>query len=124
MSAEAKRAGKFLDALKSRKQLFITPVGSNDDWYWLYAAVKAGPKGMLISNDEMRDHLFQLLAPKYFFKWKDRHMVRYKFVPSHQEWEPRLIPPHPYTACTQRLKNGTWMFPSDECEQWLCVKAV
>ena len=36
----------------------------------MYAAVKAGREGLLISNDEMRDHIFQLLAPKFFYKWK------------------------------------------------------
>ena len=24
----------------------------------------------------MRDHIFQLLAPKFFLKWKQRHQVR------------------------------------------------
>ena len=33
--------------------------------------------------DEMRDHLFQLLRPKYFRKWKQRHQVYYKCVPQH-----------------------------------------
>lgn len=27
--------------------------------YWIYAAVAAGEKGLLVSNDEMRDHIFQ-----------------------------------------------------------------
>ena len=36
----------------------------------MFAAVKAGREGLLISNDEMRDHIFQLLAPKFFYKWK------------------------------------------------------
>ena len=56
----------FLADLKRCHALFVTPTGSNDDWYWLYAAVAAGERGMLISNDLMRDHLFSLLAPKYF----------------------------------------------------------
>ena len=41
----------------------------------MYAAVKAGPKGLLISNDEMRDHMFQLLAPRFVHKWKQRHQA-------------------------------------------------
>ena len=41
----------------------------------MYAAVAAGHKGFMISNDEMRDHIFQLLAPRYFHKWKQRHQV-------------------------------------------------
>ena len=42
--------------------------------YWLYAAVRF--KCMLVTNDEMRDHLFQLLGNDYFPKWKERHQVR------------------------------------------------
>jgi len=45
----------------------------------MYAAVKAGPKGLLISNDEMRDHMFQLLAPRFFHKWKQRHQASFNF---------------------------------------------
>ena len=29
------------------------------DRYWIYAAVTAGRQGLLVSNDEMRDHIFQ-----------------------------------------------------------------
>ncbi len=57
-------------------ELFTTPAGSNDDWYWLYAAVLAGPTGRLVTNDELRDHVFQMLpAPRLFYKWKERHQV-------------------------------------------------
>ena len=66
------------DARRSRvDELFTTPGGSNDDWYWLYAAVTAGPEGKLITNDELRDHVFQMLpAPRLFYKWKERHQAR------------------------------------------------
>ena len=37
---------------------------------------------MLISNDKMRDHIFQMLAPKYFHKWKQRHQVQPKALTS------------------------------------------
>ncbi len=56
-------------------RLYVTPYGSNDDWYWMNAAVAAQTSGRLISNDEMRDHVFQLLTPRYFYKWKQRHQV-------------------------------------------------
>ena len=62
-------------------ELFTTPGGSNDDWYWLYAAVTAGPEGKLITNDELRDHVFQMLpAPRLFYKWKERHQARASFL--------------------------------------------
>ncbi len=31
----------WIEGLKKRRDLFATPAGSNDDWYWLYACVKA-----------------------------------------------------------------------------------
>ena len=42
--------------------LYATPKGFNDDWFWLYASVKYQCK--VVTNDEMRDHHFQLLSPK------------------------------------------------------------
>ncbi|KAK9127772.1 hypothetical protein Syun_016569 [Stephania yunnanensis] len=40
-----------------------------DSWYWIYAAVKL--KCLLVSNDEMQDHIFELLCIKFFLKWKE-----------------------------------------------------
>ena len=41
--------------------------------YWLYAAVRC--KSLLVTNDEMRDHIFELLGNDFFPKWKERHQV-------------------------------------------------
>ena len=41
--------------------------------YWLYAAIKF--KCLLVTNDEMRDHTFQLLGNDFFPRWKERHQV-------------------------------------------------
>ena len=60
-------------------ELHTTPGGSNDDWYWLHAAVAAGERGLVVSNDEMRDHVFQLLSPRFAARWKDRHRAKYTF---------------------------------------------
>lgn len=46
--------------------------------YWLYAAAKL--KCLLVTNDEMRDHIFELLSNSFFQKWKERHQVRFTFV--------------------------------------------
>jgi len=43
--------------------------------YWLYATVKLGC--LLVTNDEMRDHIFELLGSNFFNQWKERHQVRY-----------------------------------------------
>jgi hypothetical protein len=41
--------------------------------YWLYAAIKLNC--LLVTNDEMRDHIFELLGSSFFPKWKQRHRV-------------------------------------------------
>ena len=41
--------------------------------YWLYAAIKF--KCLIVTNDEMRDHTFQLLGNDFFPRWKERHQV-------------------------------------------------
>ena len=43
--------------------LFVTPSGWNDDWFWLYSAVRLGVH--VITNDEMRDHHFQMLSARF-----------------------------------------------------------
>ncbi|KAL6783820.1 PRORP1 [Auxenochlorella protothecoides x Auxenochlorella symbiontica] len=97
----------FFAKLEEQGSFFVTPFGSNDDWYWMYAAVRAGEVGVLVSNDEMRDHTFQLLAPRYFEKWKQRHQVRYQIYNTLVT----LQLPAPYTACIQHLPDGAWVFP-------------
>lgn len=114
------RAVALLNSWRSSKTLYTTPFGSNDDWFWMYAAVHAGPSGLLISNDEMRDHLFQLLTPKYFKKWKDRHQIKYTFTAG-----PPLqaVYPAPYSEATQVLPSGTWMLPGVD-GSWLAARPV
>ncbi|KAF8397852.1 hypothetical protein HHK36_016777 [Tetracentron sinense] len=69
---------KMLEEWKAQGALYTTPNGSNDDWYWLYAAVKF--KCLLVTDDEMRDHIFELLGSNFFLRWKERHQVRYSFM--------------------------------------------
>ncbi|KAG8660256.1 proteinaceous RNase P 1, chloroplastic/mitochondrial isoform X6 [Manihot esculenta] len=61
----------LLEFWKKSGALYTTPAGSNDDWYWLYAAVTCNC--LLVTNDEMRDHLFQLLGTSFFPRWKEKH---------------------------------------------------
>ncbi|KAH1251732.1 Proteinaceous RNase P 1, chloroplastic/mitochondrial [Glycine max] len=67
----------LIDKWNNADALYATPSGSNDNWYWLYAAIKF--RCLLVTNDEMRDHLFQLLGNDFFPKWKERHQVRFSF---------------------------------------------
>ncbi len=58
--ARAPAAQELLRQLTEAGSFYATPAGSNDDWYWIYASVTAGERGLLVSNDEMRDHIFQV----------------------------------------------------------------
>uniref|UniRef100_A0A6M2EDI9 ribonuclease P n=1 Tax=Populus davidiana TaxID=266767 RepID=A0A6M2EDI9_9ROSI len=101
--------------------LYTTPHGSNDDWYWLYAAVKL--RCWLVTNDEMRDHIFELLGSDFFVKWKERHQVRYTFVKGNLELQ---MPPL-FSIVIQESENGSWHVPvvagdgNDSPQSWLCV---
>ncbi|XP_028805991.1 proteinaceous RNase P 1, chloroplastic/mitochondrial isoform X2 [Neltuma alba] len=112
---------KLLEYWKKNGALYATPQGSNDDWYWLYAAVSC--KSLLVTNDEMRDHLFQLLGSSFFPRWKERHQVRLLTSNS----RPSLIMPPPYSTVIQESDNGSWHVPTvsdDDYEtprQWLCA---
>jgi len=45
-------------------RLLLTPPRWNDDWFWLYVAVTQDIR--VVTNDEMRDHHFSMLSPRYF----------------------------------------------------------
>lgn len=111
----------LVDRWNNANILYATPTGSNDDWYWLYAAIKF--KCLLVSNDEMRDHLFQLLGNDFFPKWKERHQVRFGFSDAGLEF---YMPP-PCSVVIQESEEGHWHIPieaelNDEAERrWLCI---
>ncbi|CAA7023135.1 unnamed protein product [Microthlaspi erraticum] len=101
--------------------LYATPPGSNDDWYWLYAAAKL--KCLLVTNDEMRDHIFELLGTSFFQKWKERHQVRYTFTKGNLKLE---MPP-PFSVVIQESEKGSWHVPVscqnsvESSRTWMCI---
>ncbi|KAG9140342.1 hypothetical protein Leryth_018506 [Lithospermum erythrorhizon] len=111
----------LIDKWKTADAIYATPTGSNDDWYWLYAAIKC--KCLLVTNDEMRDHLFQLLGNDFFPKWKERHQVRFSF----SETGPVFHMPPPCSVVIQESEKGHWHIPvvseleSEEERSWLCI---
>jgi pentatricopeptide repeat protein len=58
-------------------RFYFTPGGYNDDIFWLFSTVKLDLH--VVTNDEMRDHHFQMLSPKWFIRWKDRHQIHFSF---------------------------------------------
>ncbi|GAX83670.1 hypothetical protein CEUSTIGMA_g11095.t1 [Chlamydomonas eustigma] len=120
--ARTPQVQEFLESLKATKSFYFTPQGSNDDWYWLYATVKAKQSGLLVSNDELRDHIWSLLRPKHFLKWKARHIAHYTFNSEGDDSKmPRLTRPPKYSQCIQELPDGTWMFPAED-GTWFCAR--
>lgn len=112
---------KLLEEWLAQGVLYATPNGSNDDWYWLYAAVKL--KCYLVTNDEMRDHIFELLGSSFVLKWKERHQVHYTFVKGNL----KLQMPPLYSSVIQESEKGTWHVPlacgstDESLKTWLCI---
>ncbi|KAJ0969491.1 hypothetical protein J5N97_022368 [Dioscorea zingiberensis] len=115
------RNRELVDTWRKAGVLYVTPHGSNDDWYWLYAAVKC--KSLLVTNDEMRDHLFELLGTSFFPRWKEKHQVRLTFSKRGLSFH---MPP-PYSIIIQESEQGSWHVPTvigDDIEtprQWVCA---
>ncbi|XP_021903216.1 proteinaceous RNase P 1, chloroplastic/mitochondrial-like isoform X2 [Carica papaya] len=111
----------LFDKWKNADALYATPTGSNDDWYWLYAAIKF--KCLIVTNDEMRDHTFQLLGNDFFPRWKERHQVHFSF----SDAGPVFHMPPPYSVVIQESEKGHWHIPiaaehDYEAERiWLCI---
>eukprot|EP00981_Chlorochromonas_danica_P005805 scaffold1190_cov187-Ochromonas_danica.AAC.37 len=63
---------------KWRKTILFypTPRKFNDDWFWMFAAIKYHRP--VLTNDDMRDHHFQLFRPRYFLQWRERYRVTYE----------------------------------------------
>ena len=98
-----------------RPYLYEPLRGTNDDWYWLYAAAQTG--AMVVTNDQMRDHDFQMLSPRQFLQWKERHQVFYQFVGQYRR-EPKLLYPPKYSERIQRALDGSaWHFPVQSSAQ-------
>lgn len=96
--------------------LYTTPPGMNDDWFWLHAALRSGPGTMVVTNDEMRDHHFQMLASRSFIRWKERHQIHFDFKLQHKADRARgdivhsrlvlLTYPSIYSRRIQRVEDG------------------
>ncbi|CAE7660685.1 PRORP3, partial [Symbiodinium microadriaticum] len=139
----------YQDVIKSwRSQniLHVTPAGCNDDTFWLYLAVLLGCD--VVTNDEMRDHHFQMLSPRWFVRWKERHQIHFDFGKmstvdlgggrSTRMRDVELSLPLPYSHRMQiyaaeaevisvdiekDYAQGAsgYLIPAVDCEDWLCI---
>lgn len=105
--------------------LWVCPDGTSDDWYWMYATVVAGAEARVLSNDEMRDHAFRMLAPSYFARWRARHLVRFDFSHGarHDRPEPILTLTEPPAFSVEiQQSSRSWHLPSSpHADEWLCL---
>lgn len=62
-------------------ELLEVPHGQNDDWFWMYVCLVAkkcsSEEIILVSNDQMRDHLWRMKNPKFFPKFRSNHICQY-----------------------------------------------
>lgn len=95
------------------------------------------PNVKLVSNDLMRDHLFQMLSPKYFKIWRERHEIKYTFRGDSKNRFPYFFYPSCFSKRSQFVIDEeksicSWHFPIiNETEnekkeivtsyEWYCV---
>ena len=95
-----KYAEKYLE--KWEGMLYQTPAGMNDDWFWFHAALLKS--SLMVTNDEMRDHYFQMVSPKALTRWRERHQVRFTIRVDERDLE--LQYPNPYSRRIQAVGAG------------------
>jgi len=99
-------------------QIYITPVGINDDIFWLYTSLYSS--SYIITNDRMRDHHFNISYNK-IVKWKKKNIINYEISKN----LPKLFFPKKYSETFQNLNKYTCFFPFNNKEnklQWFFTK--
>ena len=110
-------AEPIVQSWEEKGVLYRTPAGSNDDWFWLHAALWCGQGTLVLTNDEMRDHHFQMLGHRYFLRWKERSQVHFTFRDWHthkggeKRRELELTFPEIYSRRIQRLDDDSLAIP-------------
>lgn len=99
-------------------------VSGKDDWLWMYASLHGNGR-MVVTNDEMRDHWYDLLEERSFRRWKEFQIVQFAFerelAPTN--WKIQLHMPKPFSHALQQADTGEWHLPAKESDDWLCIRA-
>ena len=118
---------EIVDKLQRENMLYVTPPGSDDDWYWIYATVNEERKSpsYVITNDLMRDHRLAFLEPRAFFRWRSNQVIHFEFnkaaVFDQPDPEIYLIPPENFPREIQRTENKRWHIPCVNKKSWMCL---
>ena len=59
--------------------LYVCPRGIYDDLFWMYASVREEFASRVVTNDAMRDHRLDLMAPRAFGRWKSSQVLGFGF---------------------------------------------
>ena len=89
---------------KNNNSLYCTPIGMNDDIFWLYASLYLS--AYIITNDRMRDHKFNILD-NHIQRWKNKYIIKYDF----KNTKPTLYFPNNYSETLQNIDQIYWYFP-------------
>ena len=99
---------------KADNCLYVVPHGHNDDIFWLHMSLKMGTRCWLVTNDQMRDHKFEMMQSSYSFaRWRERHQVPYDvvWIESERQVHGNIYPPLRYSVQVQCSESGHWHFP-------------
>lgn len=117
------KARDLLQKWRASSEVVTTPGGLNDDVCWLHAAITlcsptdaADTNGrrdvLVLTNDAMRDHHFQLLHQSSFAAWRGRHQMKFSCVREDGHTRVRLEPPASFTQCVQHnVERRAWHLP-------------
>ncbi len=142
-------------SLRDNDMLCVVPQGSLDDLFWILASVSnqttsrggkdlhvshdevnrwPGGRPVVVTNDQIRDHMINLLEPKLFNRWYSNVMVNINFTGfvndacidpeigfSPADFFSREIQGNP----TKDAGSGSaWHFPVEDWEttDWFCIR--
>ena len=86
-------------------QIYLTPIGLNDDIFWLYISLYSS--AYIVTNDRMRDHHFNIGHNK-IVKWKKKNIINYEII---QRNFPKFSFPKKYSETFQNINKYLYFFP-------------
>lgn len=116
-AVDSQGAGALIAKWQREALVYPVPRGSNDDWYWLYAAMSGSKQ--LVTNDLLRDHTYQMMSAglcRSLAQWYESAVVSYSITGG------TIVKFKLPAAFTRRpqLIDHTWFFPiSGKRGTWL-----
>lgn len=107
---------EILAQWREAKSVIASPPFLNDDFCWLYAALMK-TSAYIITNDQMRDHHFTMLSPRFFLRWRQRHRITFRALYHRASASVvlNLKTPRPYSVWVQKCVNTLGCRSSEGC---------